>query len=105
MKTRTKWFLGALLAAAVIAAVVAGEPKILVYLAVLYGAAWLLWRGFVFLAILLRPARRYVEPARQHVDDSLRRAGLGKIADVSNTLQAGVDRAVDATEKDIAARK
>jgi hypothetical protein len=106
MKTRTKWFLG-VLTASIIIAVASGTNKGanngagLIKLMMLFFVVWVVWRGFVFLWTLLTPVRRAVQPVTDHVDDALRRSGLGFVADTSNKLQAAIDGAVNASQKGI----
>ena len=97
MKTRTKVFLVALLIAALIASVISGEPRLLAYAAVLYVLAWLAWRFFAFVFVLLKPVRDWLRPLNDHVDATARKTGLGKLTDLDNKLRAGIRGAVDAT--------
>ena len=101
MKTRTKVFLGALFGSVVVASVVAGQPKMLVDAAILFVVAWLLWRGFVFMAVLIAPVRETLKPINDHIDVAMRQSGLGKIADINNAFQAGVDSAIKSTLKKV----
>lgn len=103
MKTRTKWFLGALLGASVIASAISGEAGLFVRIALLYVLAWVAWRGFIFLALLFKPLRDklrpHVDPINAHMHNALRRSKLGPVADFSEHLQAGIDRAVDDAQR------
>lgn len=110
MKTRTKWFLGALVAAAVAGEVGSGGNGAgLVKLAMMAGLVWLAWRAFVFVCLLLKPVREKIAPHTEkfnlHVDDTMHRSGLGALSDAANKLQSGIDGAVNATQKGIDDRR
>ena len=111
MKNRTKLLFGALISVAISAsaatrdATTAGVTeavKILVFGGLL---VWLAWRSFVFLSLLLKPVRDklkpIVDPINAHAHNTLRRSGLGRFADFSEKLHAGIDGAVSATQKGI----
>lgn len=104
MKTRTKWFLAALFAAMVIAAA-SGEPKLLIASVVMFFILWLVWRGFIFLSLLLRPVRDKIRPqvdaTNPYIDSALRRSGLDAVANGMNKLQAGIDASVSASQDGI----
>lgn len=109
MTKRMKWFLGVLVAAVIVASVAgggngAGLVKLLMMLLVL----WLIWRGFVFFMQLMKPVRDKVRPQvdafNSHVDDTLRRSGFSSVADASKKVQAGIDGAVDETQRGIEER-
>jgi len=112
MKTRTKYFLGAIPVSIVVASVLAGDPSILLRaglsFGILFGLTWLAWRGFVFLRLLFAPVRAqlkpYSDPINNHLDDTLRRSGLGKLADLGNALNSRVEGAVKATQDGLDAR-
>lgn len=55
---------------------------------------WLVWRAFVFAYELLRPVRQALAPLNDHVEDCMRKTGLGKLADVSRKVEKGIDAAV-----------
>ncbi len=75
--------------------------KFLMTLAMIYAAGWLTWRVLIFLRVFLRPVTKpiikaskpYVERFNAHTDESLRSAGLGKVADFDkkvNTARSSV---------------
>lgn len=103
MKTRTKWFLGVLLAVVVLASAITGDAGLLGGLLVLGLSGWFFWRCFVFLSILFKPLREKlrptVDPINAHMYDTLRRSGLGKVADIGEQLDAGIDGAVAGTQQ------
>lgn len=105
----TKYVLWAVAAAVIIKAASVGNGSGAVSLIFAGIFVWLAWRAFVFLSLLLRPVREkirpYVDPVNQHVDATLRHSGLGVVADAGAGLQSGLDRAVDATQKGIDARR
>lgn len=96
-----------------VASAVAGDPALAVRAGFAFGLLfillWLAWRAYVFLALLLAPVREklkpHVDPVNQHLDATLRRSGLGALADLGNKLQSGLDGAVGATQRGIDARK
>ena len=83
----------------------AGALKLILFYAITGGGLYLAWRVYVFLALLLQPVREklapVVDPVTNHVDATLRRSGLGKVADISKKLQAGLNGAVAATQREI----
>ena len=105
MKTRAKWFLGALLTALIMGSATADNGKSLAPLLVMLFLLWAVWRAFVFLTLLLKPVREkmkpLVVPLNAHMHDTMRRSGLGKVADMSEKFSAGVDGAVAQTQKGI----
>lgn len=105
MKVRTKWFLGVLGVVTFVGSMVVGEPKILVIMAMLVFMVWLAWRAFVFLYLLLKPLREELNPIDAHLRKTLHQSGLGKVADFSDKVQSGLDRAVEATQQGIDQRK
>lgn len=68
--------------------------KILMFLGFAGVVVWLMWRGFIVLWLLFSPARRAI---RARTDATLRAAGLGKIADLDQKLNDGLDGAVRGT--------
>lgn len=109
MTKRIKLLLGVALAAVVISAAIAGDEGGIKLVLGLVLFVWVGWRVFVFLALLLNPVREklrpYVDPMNAHAHDTLRRSGLGKVADISEKLQAGIDGAVSETQKRIDERR
>ena len=112
--TRTKW-LAVILVMGVISVLSesgkeakAGATAV-VMLAILAVLVWLAWRGFVFLRLLFAPVREklkpYADPLNDHLEDTLRRSGLGKFADVSKSIGSGLDGAVKATQDKLDARR
>lgn len=106
MKTRTKWFLGILVAVAAIASFVdGGNGSGLIKVAMLAGLVWLFWRAFVFISLLFKPIRQKIAPQvtafNDHLDDTLHRSGLGAVSDAGNKVQSGIHGAVNATQKGI----
>lgn len=112
MKTRTQWLFCMLFSAAVSAsAATKGDPTTaavteLLKLLVFGGLfVWLIWRGFVFLSLLLKPVRDKVRPIvapiNAHAHNTLHRSGLGRFADFGKKLNAGLDGAVAATQKGV----
>lgn len=105
MKKRTKIFLYVLVAAIVFAVLmesVKTGPAVLVKTFIVFGFGWLVWRIILFIRNLLRPTAEALEPIaakvnpsleklNNHVDQSLRDAGLGKIADANKTFQKGIE--------------
>ncbi|WP_374491584.1 hypothetical protein [Brachymonas sp.] len=85
---------------------------IILFAALLYG----FWRLAIFLRVLFKPARDKIEAAigpqadaiKNHVDDSLRRTGLGAVADFGakiGQISRGIDGALDANAKAIEERR
>lgn len=109
MSKTTKVLLWLLLASAVIASANLGNPKPVIYVVVLYGMGWLIWRFYVFVALLFKPVRKKIQPqvdeVNQHLDTTLRRSGLGALADAAQKFQAGLDGAVKATQDGIDQRQ
>lgn len=109
MSKTTKVLLCLLIAAAVIASANLGSPKPVIYVLMLYGLGWLLWRCYVAVALLFSPVRKKIQPqvdvVNQHVDTTLRRSGLGGLADAAQKFQAGLDGAVKATQDGIDRRQ
>lgn len=100
-----KYALWAVAAAVITGAANIGNGSAAIQLILAGFVVWAAWRGFVFLSLLLRPARAYVDPLNRHVDETLRRSGVGAIADAGARLQAGLDGAVDATQRGIDSRR
>jgi hypothetical protein len=103
---RTKWFLGVLAAVAILgSASGGGNGSGLIKLALFVLVAWLAWRGFVFLTQLLKPVREKIKPqvdaVNEHVDDTLRRSGLSEVVDAGKKFHAGLDGAVNETQRGI----
>lgn len=109
MEKRTKVFLGVLAGALVVASVATNSPQILMMGIGATFMAWFFWRCYVFLALLLQPLRKAIKPqvdaVNQHVDQTLRRSGLDSVADAAKSMQAGLDGAVEATQKGIDQRR
>lgn len=114
MMTRAKW-LAVILALGAISVLSesgketkAGVTAVVMF-AMMAGVVWLAWRGFVFLRLLFAPVREklkpYADPLNDHLEDTLRRSGLGKVADVSKSMASGLDGAVKATQDKIDARR
>lgn len=105
MKTREKWYATALAAVIVAAAAITEDPGILAFGIAATITLWLIWRAFVFLRLLLAPVRERFQPQisalNDHVDVSLRRSGLGRVADMAKALDGGLDGAVNATQRAI----
>lgn len=109
MKTRTKNFLFALLGAAVFAVAVGeingGNGSGIMGLVVIGGCLWGLWRLFVALYLFMKPVREAIKPQveafNNHLDGTMRRSGLGAVADVAKTIDSGIAGAVSATQKDL----
>lgn len=104
MKMRSKVFLALPLGIALAVSVAGNKSDPIVPIGVLYVTAWLGWRAFVFLSILFRPVRRKMAPVDAHLNDSLRRSGLGAMANAGERFQASIDVAVKNSE-DAVARK
>jgi len=62
------------------------------------------WRVFRFLVVLLAPVRAAVkplmDPVNAHVEDSLRKTGLGKIADFGKAIDSSVESIIKKAEGD-----
>ena len=75
---------------------------LILMLAVFAGMGWLAWRGFVFLRLLAAPVRERIkpmmDPLNDHIEDTLRRSGMGKVADVLKAVDAGIEGAVTKTQ-------
>ena len=67
--------------------------------------AWLGWRAILFIRLLAKPvrdaAKPLIDPLNAHIDTTLRRSGLGKLADVSNRIQSGIEGAMDESQRRI----
>jgi hypothetical protein len=120
MKKRTKIFLYVLIGVFILAISIQGEKgaSAAVQLFVLFCIGWLLWRFLIFLRAFCRPIgkavddkygskiKKYGEKLNAHTDQSLRVAGLGKIADAGSSLNqkmndafSAIDNAMDKVEK------
>lgn len=105
MSRRTKFFIGLLVAALVVAAAVSGDPKFLLIIPVLLFVAWLVWRVFVFVWQLAAPVRAAAKPLDDHLKSTLSQAGLGKVVEMTERIDRGIDRAVSVTQQGIDARR
>jgi|GEM_PF-6018777 len=123
MTPRVKLFLKILVVCLILSAVVGmvkDGPQTIGPMLVLCGVGWAFWRFLIFLRAFLRPIGKKVddtigprvnEAANKldaHIDQSLRTAGLGNVADFSKTLgktftgiRSAVDSAMDSTEQKI----
>ena len=67
--------------------------------------AWIFVRVVAFLRVALKPVRDVVEPHAKvvddHLKDSLRKSGLGGIADFGDRLQRGINQAVDNVQRGV----
>ena len=94
MKLRTKIFLGALLMACAAAAVVAKEPRLLLYCLTLYGAMWCIWKLFQIVYVFLTPIRNKLRPVNTHLESSLRSVNLNPIADLHEGMTKKINESV-----------
>ena len=83
--------------------------KMILGIVLLAGAAWLMWRGLLFLRLLMAPVRKAIAPydraAVAHLDATLERSGMGKVAEFSRRVQAGIERAADEGQARIDSRR
>lgn len=70
---------------------------------------WLVWRAFVFVVLLLRPAKKAIAPftagVERHLEETMRRTGVGTVYDISKSLDKKINNAVDATQRGIDERR
>lgn len=101
MKIRTKVFLSVLLLVCAVAAVIGKEPRILIYCLAIYVGVWCVWRCFLFLYILLTPIRKKIQPINNHIESSLRSAGLNQLASTHENMRNKIDETVSTSVKDL----
>ena len=105
MKLRTKLFIGALILAGGIGAVVGKDPRILIMVLLPFSLIWGLFRLFAFFHDVTRPVRKVVRPVTDKVDDhlsaSLRRSGFGLVADLGGKLKTARTRLEAEAEKEL----
>ena len=83
--------------------------KLLMMLLLLILAAWLAWRGCLFLRLLLAPVREAMIPldraAGAHLAGAMNRSGLGKLADFGARVGRAVNHAADESQATIDRRR
>ena len=77
-------------------------------LVVLVFVVWLVWRAILALRLLLAPVRKITRPIAQkveaHIEDAARRSGMGGLIDLGKRIDRGIEKAMDASQKNIDAR-
>ena len=77
-------------------------PAALFTIGLFAGLAWGAWRLLIFLREFLRPASKVIADKtnpvltdlEEHLDKSLRSAGMGKIADLNRSLKSIINEAI-----------